>query len=57
MRPISPWERYVYEQSLKSARDSYAVYKTVEEESLERGLEQGLVVVVKKSVRQLPLRC
>ncbi len=40
---LSPWERYAYEQSLKSARDSYAVYKTVEEESLERGLEQGLV--------------
>ena len=38
---LSPLERYAYEQSLKSARDSYAIYKTVEEESLERGIEQG----------------
>ena len=39
---LSPLERYAYEQDLKRARDSYAVYKTIEEEALERGLERGL---------------
>ena len=38
---LTPWERYAYEQSLKTARDSYATHKTAEEEGLARGLEQG----------------
>ena len=39
---LTPWERYVYEQSLKSARDNYATHKTSEEEGHARGLEQGI---------------
>ena len=38
---LSPLERYAYEQSLKSARDSYASHKTAEEEGLARGLVLG----------------
>ena len=38
---LSPWERYAYEQSLKTARDSYAAYKTAEEEGREEGFAHG----------------
>jgi hypothetical protein len=53
---LSPWEKYAYEQSLKSARDSYAVYKTVEEESLERGREEGERRAKQDAVLKLLLR-
>jgi len=35
-------ERYLYEHSLKVARDNYAIQKTIEEEALAEGHEKGL---------------
>jgi predicted transposase/invertase (TIGR01784 family) len=48
-------ERDVYEQSLKIARDSYAIYRTIEEEATERGIEQGVGQGIEQGVAQVAI--
>ena len=46
-------ERELYEHSLKVARDSYAIYKTIEEEATEKGIAEGIEQGIEQGVAQV----
>ncbi|MBI1923221.1 PD-(D/E)XK nuclease family transposase [Candidatus Poribacteria bacterium] len=49
---LSRQERYLYEHSLKVARDNYAIQMTLEEDAMARGLEQGLEQGLQQGLQQ-----